>query len=371
MKFTKASSGGENMAILSGLTDYGAVSAKVSVMKRKLLSRQNYEELAQRSSVAEAAQYLKNETAYGSVLLDAKESALHRGELERLLRNSYAEDVARLYNFDNGENRPLYAYVTLKAEIELMKNILRRLNNHEENEVLCDYPAFFTRHFTIHPNRLLQSESIGEFLGNLSDSRYREVVAPFLSQSEHRSFFSVETALDIYYRSEVCRLIAAMPNRENREVLGMTNGSETDAANLLCIYRCKKYFKTPPELIYSMLLPNRCKLSKNDMIAFAEAGTTEEFLELARRSAYRSLFAPRADGFYDRNYASFVYALHKKAVKQYPYTIEAAVSYLHFKETELQNITSVIEGIRYGLPAEEITAYITGFGFDSVSRGKE
>lgn len=359
------------MAMLSGLTNYGAVSAKVSVMKRKLLSKSNYEELIQKSNVAEAAQYLKNETAYGSALSNTQENALHRGELERLLRNSYADDVARLYNFDNGENRHLYSYVILKTEIELIKNILRRLNNNEENEVLYDYPAFFARHFTIRPQQLLQSKSIGEFLENLSDSRYRDVVAPLLSSSEHRNLFSVETALDTYYSSEVGKLIAAMPNRENRDVLSMTNGSETDARNLLCIYRCKKYFNTPSEFIYSLLLPNRYKLSKADMIALAETKTAEEFLNLARRSAYRSLFAPRADGFYDRNYASFVYALHKKAAKQYPYTIESAVSYLHFKETELQNITSIIEGIRYGLPAEEIATYITGFGFDSAGTNHE
>ncbi len=357
--------------MLSGLTNYGAISAKISVMKRRLLSQNDYLELIQKTTVAEAAQYLKNETAYSSVLSEVKENTLHRGDLELLLRKSYAEDVARLYKFDNGENRQLYSYVIMKAEIELMKNILRRLNNNDENEDIYNYPSFFTRHFTIQPQQLIQSKNIGEFLENLSGSRYYEVVSPLLSLAEHRNFFGVETTLDTYYRDEVSKLIASMPDKENRKVIGMTNGSEVDARNLLCIYRCKEYFGTPPELIYSILLPNRYKLSKADIIAYTEAKTTEEFLTMARNSAYRSLFTPRADGFYDRNYASFVYSLHKKAAKQYPYTIEAAVSYLHFKETELQNITSVIEGIRYGLPTEEITSYITGFHFDSANRQYE
>lgn len=353
---------------VSELTKYGALQAKVSVMKRSLLSQQDYWELIQKHSVSEAAQYLKNETVYGTVLSAANERALHRGELERLLRLSYAEDVRRLYCFDNGDNRQFYSYVFIKAETELVKNILRWLNNNEESGFSDAFPQFFSRHFSISPQRLMQSKSIKEFLENLSDSRYRDVVAPLLSLSEHRNFAGVETTLDMYYCNTINKLISSMKGEQNRAVLTMTFGSEIDARNLMCIYRCKKYFNTPPELIYSILLPNRYKLSKADVISLVETKNTEDFLAEVRSCPYKSLFAPRRDGFYDQNYAPFVYQLHKKAVKKYPYTIEAAVSYLHFKETELQNITSVIEGIRYGLPADQIMSYIIGFDFGDVHR---
>lgn len=355
------------MIVISDLTKYGAILAKVSVMKRGLLTRSDYLALIQKHTVAEAAAFLKNETAYGSVLTGVNENDIHRGELERLMGESYMEDAIKLYRFDNNENKRFYTYVYIKAEIELLKHILRRLNNEEHSDRAYAAPDFFLRHFTIRPERLLASRSIKEFLENLSGSRYESVISPLLSLKEHQNLSSVEMTLDMYYYSLVEKLRQELTDKEDQEVVTMTVGSEIDALNLLWIYRCKNYFRMPPELIYSLLIPNQYKLSKSDVISFVESRGTEEFLDKVRGTSYRSLFSNAAGGFYDRNYASFVYALHKRAVKQYPYSIEAAVSYLHFKDIEIRNVTSVIEGIRYGLAPEDIMPFIVGTDLRNVS----
>lgn len=348
------------MIVISDLTKYGALLAKVSVMKRSLLSRGDYLALIQKRTVAEAAAFLKNETAYGGVLSAVNENDIHRGELERLMGVSYMEDAVKLYRFDNNENKRFYSYVYIKAEIELLKHILRRLSNEKSSDMTYSAPDFFLRHFTIRPERLLASRTIKEFLENLSGSRYESVISPLLSLKEHQNLSSVEMTLDMYYYSLVEKLRQEMTDKEDRAVVTMTVGSEIDALNLLWIYRCKNYFHMAPELIYSLLIPNQYKLTKNDIITFVECRSTEEFLEKVRGTPYRSLFSDTAGGFYDRNYTSFIYALHKKAVRQYPYSIEAVVSYLHFKDIEIKNVTSAIEGIRYGLAPEDILPFIVG-----------
>ncbi len=355
------------MIVLSDLTKYGAILAKVSVMKRGLLSRMDYLELIHKKSVTEAAAYLKNETSYQQALSDVNENDIHRGELERLMRRVSLENTIKLYRFDNNENKHFYTYVYIKAEIELLKIILRRLNNEEPNEWIHAVPDFLIKHFTIDLEKLVLSKNIKEFLENLSGSRYEAVISPLLSLQEHQNLSSVEMTLDMYYYNMVEKLRDELKDKEDREVMTITVGSEIDALNLLWIYRCKKYFNMPSELIYSLLIPNKYKLAKKDIIELVETSGVDDFLLRVRKTPYRRIFSDREDGFYDRNYISFVYDMHKKAVKQYPYSIEAAVSYLHFKEIEIQNIISIIEGIRYGLEPDKIMTYIIGFSLKEQS----
>ena len=55
-----------------------------------------------------------------------------------------------------------------------------------------------------------------------------------------------------------------------------------------------------------------------------------------------------------------MYNLHQKFFRLYPYSVLAVVSYLHCKEIEISNITTMIEGIRYGLAPEAILPYVVG-----------
>lgn len=353
------------MVVLGDLTKYGAIMAKVSVMKRGLLTRDDYIALINKRSVAELTSYLKNETSYGPVLETVNENDVHRGELERLMNNALIEDVVKLYRFDNGENQKFYTYVFIRAEIEILKLMLRRLSNDEADlGWAAEVPEFFRKHFTINLDLLSKSTTLKELLENLSGSRYESVIAPLLSLKEHQNLLSVEMTLDMYYYSVVDKLKAELTDIEDRKLLDETVGSEVDMLNLLWIYRCKKYFDMPKELIYSFIIPNKYKLGKKTIMELVEAPSAEDFLEVVKRTPYRNTFVREAGEFFERSYKKFVYRMHQKKVKECPFSIESAISYLHFKEFEIDNLTSIIEGIRYGLSPDEIKPYVVGFDLD-------
>ena len=48
--------------------------------------------------------------------------------------------------------------------------------------------------------------------------------------------------------------------------------------------------------------------------------------------------------------------IYSNAGRRHPYTIAVLDSYLYAKELEIRKIIATIEGIRYGLPPEEIVA---------------
>jgi len=53
--------------------------------------------------------------------------------------------------------------------------------------------------------------------------------------------------------------------------------------------------------------------------------------------------------------------LHKRVLSVYPYSSQAAISYIHLRRIEINNIVSVIEGIRYGLEPKQIKEYLIGY----------
>lgn len=337
------------MAAFSDLTKYGAKMAKVKVMKRSMLTNSDYLELINKKNIQEATSFLKNETVYGKYLSNVSEHDIHRDKLERLLNKSYIDDMIKLYKFENKENKKFYTYVYIKAEIEIIKITLRRIiNKNKDIGYIYDVPDFYKKHFTINPDLLLKSNSIKEFLENLAGSRYESVMYPLISLKEHQNLFSIEMTLDLYYYSLVARLRGAIADKEDKEILDETVGSEVDMINLLWIYRCKRYYKMPNELIYTFIIPNKHKLSKKNIIDLVEAGSFDEFFSIVNKTVYKKAFENTYGEFFEKSYASFVYEMHKKLAKKYPFSIEAVNAYLHFKEVEINNITSIIEGIRYG-----------------------
>jgi V/A-type H+-transporting ATPase subunit C len=208
---------------------------------------------------------------------------------------------------------------------------------------------------------LIRSSSIKEFLENLAGSRYESVIYPLLSLKEHHNLFSIEMTLDLYYYSIIAKLRATLNDNEDNRIMAYTIGSEVDMINLLWIYRCKRYFQIPNELIYTFIIPNKHKLTQKNIIELVEAENLDAFLGIVYKTIYKKAFEKSAGAFYEKSYSAYVYEMHKKLIKQNPYSIETVNSYLYFKRIEIKNITSIIEGIRYGLSPDEIKPYIVGF----------
>lgn len=346
------------MASLKACIQYGAVSAKVHVLKRGLFQKADYAALAQQKTVPEACAWLKNETAYRTVLESVNEHTVHRGELEHRIKAAYAYDAVKLIGFDSGKNKAFYQYIYVKTELDVIKNILRSLNNDERPTY--EIPPVLQRHFTVDINRLLTSADIPEFLDNLAGSRYETILTPLIQQKEHQNLFSIEMTLDMYYYRLVEKLRRALPGALDRKLLAETLGAELDILNLFWIFRCKKYFDLPRELVYSYLIPNHGHITRDEMIRLVEASSVEAFVQEVSATPYGAVFKNVDSEFFHKQYAEYVYRLHQKFFRLYPYSVLAVVSYLHCKQTEISNITTIIEGIRYGLAPEAILPYVIG-----------
>lgn len=345
---------------IKSITKYSPMLAKVSVLNRCLLKASDYEELINKTDVSEAATFLKNQTAYAAVLNGGNESLMHREELEERLNDAFTIDFEKIYRFENADNKCFLSYVFIRSEIEVLKNILRRIENGRQ-DIFISVPPFLYRHYSIDIDKLTKSKGLRNFLENLSDSRYESLIRSHLTVEEHQNIFSVEAALDMYYYTQIGKLTDKIRSKEDKKAVSCAVGAEIDALNMLLIYRLKKFFRTDNELIYTYLIPNSFKLKKENIVRLISSKSVSEFLSFADKTPYKELFIGIEKDIYpEHRYKDFVYRLHRKQQMKHPFTIAYELAYLHMKEQEIKNITSIAEGIRYRLAPEQIKRYVVG-----------
>ena len=69
---------------MGNLLEYSGIVTKIRAMEAKLLSPEQFTEIANLGSVPEIADYLKKNTAYADVLDTLEEDQLHRGNIEKV-----------------------------------------------------------------------------------------------------------------------------------------------------------------------------------------------------------------------------------------------------------------------------------------------
>ena len=88
---------------MGNLLAYSGIVTKVRAMQAKLLTDEDFQNIAAFHTVTEVAAYLKEHPGYRNVLADMDENRLHRGEIEKLLVQSLYSDYTRLYR--NGSEK--------------------------------------------------------------------------------------------------------------------------------------------------------------------------------------------------------------------------------------------------------------------------
>jgi V/A-type H+-transporting ATPase subunit C len=99
------------------------------------------------------------------------------------------------------------------------------------------------------------------------------------------------------------------------------------------------------------------------MNALVKARNFEEFVDILKETAYGFLFEGQNQISFEHSYSEFIYRVYRKRFRSEAFTIASVIAYIRMKEMELSNIISIIEGIRYKLPEENIRRFVVGMNF--------
>ena len=284
---------------MGSLLSYSGLTTKIRAMQSRLLTDDQYRELAELKSVPQAVTYLKQQPAYEAILDSLSEEALHRGKIEQLLVNSIYRDFTKIYQL-----------------------------------------------------------SIEEFVSHLRGTSYYQPLAA-LSGLETPTLFDYEMALDLSYFSAIWKTKDKILSKKNLEEITKAYGNKFDLLNLQWIYRSKQYYHMTAADIYALLIPVNYKLHKKDIAALVEAETMTAFESLLDRTYYGRRYEKLNSHTLEEMYSSIMKHVLSGESKADPYSVSTIYCYLYHKEHEIDRLTTVLECIRYSITPEDTMRYIS------------
>ena len=342
---------------MGDLMKYSAIATKLRAMESHLLKAEDYRRLAEAGSVPQAVAYLKRIPAYAALFDGRDENQLHRGEIERLLEGTLYYDFTKIYRFcDRGQKSVLKLYFS-KFEIAGLKRAFRRAFNHGDRTAEKKELRSVRQRFTDIPlDKLADAVTIPEILEALKGTQYYRVLEK-LEKAEDPKLFDYEMTLDLYYFSMIWKQKDKLLKGKDLELLTRSLGSRIDLLNMMWIYRAKKYYQLSEASIYAFLIPIAYRLHDGEIRSLVTAADERELEETVRKTYYGRRFLGLDGEKLESIYNQIIRKIYGEEKRSNPYSMAVITGYLFDKERELDRLITVLEGVRYGLPAEETLKY--------------
>ena len=349
---------------MDAVLSYSGLSTKIRAMTAKLVSEEQFREIAQLTSLSEVVAYLKKTKEYQQRWASLDENQLHRGTVEKLLKKSVFQDYTKLYHFCSPKQRKFMALYFKRYEIFVIKECIRYIFDHRnltgENAMYTDlsvYAEFFHRHSKLDIDRMVSCDTMDELIQAIASSEYYMPLSCVAGRDKALAF-DYGMALDLYYFGQIWKVKDRLFKGVDLENITKVYGRKFDGINLQWIQRAKQYYAMEPMQILSLLIPARYRLKQEDIIALVNAGTMEDFYAALDRTYYGRKFPQISMAVMDDFYNFLLRTTLEREARRAPYSVISIYSFLYHKEHEVDRLTTAIECICYGVDPEETLRYI-------------
>lgn len=339
-----------------------AVMAKVRALYGKRLSTEDYNQLLQKRSVMEIASYLKKETYFADSMQEVKEDMIHRGQLENIIRRHNLDIYIRLMKYSYNDDLFLKMYV-MKNEISQLLLAIRLLNAGSMDRYIVSFPAYFSKHMSLDLFKIAACKTFDDLLETLRRTEYYALIGRFRPLTSERSvdITGCETALLTYYYEKLLDMIETGYSGDTRASLKQLLYYQIDLHNISVIFRMKRFFHSPPNAIRACLVKIKAKLGLRVYDALIQIQDVREFntiLGHIRASQLFPLDISRGTEHVSSQIFRVKRYLNQRVFRFSIRPVVVVMSFMTLLDIEENNLTNVIEGARYNIPADEVRSLL-------------
>ena len=333
-----------------------AVMTKAKALYGKRLTPEMYHELIRKRSVAEVAEYLRDETAYSEALASVQPASVHRGQLENMLAKVRFDRYLRLVHFLDTGAEDYYHYLIIEFEVDQILEVTRLLNSGRAGEYITQYPEYLQRSMCFSMMDMARARSFDDMAEVLHGTRYYGLVLGCRPRpGELIDYTWLESVLKGWYYGYMQGVIDKSFTGSTRRELHDIFDTIIELHNIAVVCRLKQYFpSSTPEYIKSVLMPHWNRIPDRVLDPMLHAAGADEFRRALAASPYARFLGSQDFVFIEYSGACISCHLYKRYLRSTTSAATAFTAYLALSEYELQNIISIVEGIRYGVEAEEI-----------------
>lgn len=336
-----------------GLLEYSGLVTKTSAMRGKLLSGATMLALAEYENVDELLSFLRDSDGYAKIYR-SHEEIQHRAQVEAVLSDSLYADYGKLYQFAGIEAKRGLEILFFRYEVNVLKGCLEHVRQGSANAKQGDFLyRLFDKYAAFETNAVMEAENMVQLKQALENSRYEKLFEQFV-ENEGLSFADCAVKLDIFYYQKAWQMCKKLRDKQMQKIIAGILGTEIDWQNIMWMYRSKQFFSLGPTEIYANLIPVSYRINSTAQKQLLEAAQITGFVETLQKTPYfteKDAVVKLGD---EVTFREVIDRTYRKICQKYPMSIAPVFAYLHQKEREIDNLTTVLEGVRYQVPAREI-----------------
>ncbi len=330
-----------------------ATVAKIRAINSTTLSKKNYSDLLNKQSVAEVANYLKNNTRYGDVLAYVDTKTIHRGHLETLIREEIFSIYVKLLKFQSLDKYNFFNYEIMFQEINLIIKCILKCYSKSYEKLIANVPSYFKTHSKINVKQLFKAKTFAEILKSVEKTSYYKMLSNILTNSDElEDFLLCERILYEHYYNTILSSLKLEFGNKIYDELSRIIKIRIDMENILNIYRQKNYFESV--ICEKFVIPIFGEISKEKFKMLINSKNKDDFLQEIKKTKYKNLISESSDLFFEKKADYIKFKNSKTALKNTSEAPVAFYSFFNLLEIEKANIIKIVEGIRYNLAPEII-----------------
>lgn len=344
---------------MAGGTSTNATVAKARAMYGQRLTNDDYKQLINKGSVAEVAEYLKRNSHYRGALSAIDTNTVHRGFLESLLRRDNFDRYERLVKFQRLDKQPFYDYVIISMETMEIVNYVRYLNAGTQNNYIATLPVFLTKRSSFDLFEMARTRTFEALLLVIKKTPYYDLLKN--EKADQNGLYDctrLEVTLRRYYLKWLMGVISTefsgICRRELTEMVGM----QFDLINIINAFRMKAFNSANADTIMEESLPINQRLSRRQQRYLFEASDVDAFIDRLKKIHYGTQIL-RFDSemkipMIEHDVLRLRFILAKLRMRSASSAPVSLFAFFFLSQIEIDNITSIIEGIRYHAPIDYI-----------------
>ncbi len=335
-----------------------AIIPKARGMYAKRPSDAEYEELMRRRSVAEVAALLKKHVYFKDSLATLSTTEPHRGQIEELLNMDIFTKYEALVHYDVGKDS-FTSYYLAECEVREIIKALHLLSISVPGGYLAQIPEYLVGKTRFDLFALARATNLPQVEAVLHATPYQKILrGRFLADPYLRDFPALEAAMLKYLYDMIFELIAQSFSGRERQMVRELFLQQAEIYNLQLMVRVKTYFAHiyPGATVQQLLLPYTFHLTKHKLEEMAAAPSIEAFLQLYKQSGAVRYGLPTNtdDMLHLGNQVLFSHA--RLMLHLTPSPAAALAAFLALARLIRENVINIIEGVRYGLAPETMSA---------------
>lgn len=337
---------------------FNAVIAKSKAVYGSRIKSAEYDSFMQKSTVPQLVAALKDTGRYKQVLSSVNELQAHRGQIEFLISKAVFETYMRLCSFIPIDLSGFNSFWIKKIELDTIVNTIMFIYSEQWDKIITDIPSYLNPYVSYDLFELGNAKSFDDLIKAVEGSRYYKLLKNVLPNSSFRSgekidFEEISTALYADYYKWLFKCIDSEFDGNLKNELREAVFRQVNMENILLAYRMKAYFDRPADEIERLLIPFH-KGRSGEIIreTLTDSSAADKIL-----SVFEKHFSKGTA--YDKDFLEIAirrdsYAYFRKRMRTSASGTMVMYSLVNLLDIERQNVTTIIEGVRYSVPPAEM-----------------